>query len=117
MAIVLASMYTVDNTVLMTKRSYKAWVVRTNPTWVFVPYPETKGLYVRTDVCVIHARCPQCHSAPGVPCVDSNEKYTVQTHYGRRQVNDAFVLTERDGIKVGSAVEIDLTKVARAGGK
>jgi hypothetical protein len=98
----------------MTNRSFKVYVVRTSPAYAFVPHPQFRGLYIRTDQCVAYAACPLCGAAIGVPCSGSYG-YHVATHVVRHRA-DKGAVDGRYVVKDAEATEIDLAKfAARAG--
>jgi hypothetical protein len=93
----------------MRKRSYRAYVVKTNPNWAFVPHPEIRGAYVRTGVCVVQTACPQCKSPVGVPCQETFPYgYTVDTHHARRVAACRLPHPLRERAKTVTAVEVNL---------
>lgn len=49
----------------------------------FVRHPASRGMWMRTDVCVAKVACPVCHQQVGVPCVFASG-YCQGTHYMRR---------------------------------
>ncbi len=55
--------------------------------YAFLPHPDHRGMWVRTDWCVLAVACSVCKSKKGELCQDhykKNGRYTSGTHCGRR---------------------------------
>jgi len=96
----------------MYKRSYRAYVVKSKPTWAFVPHPNLRGCYIRTNVCVVFARCPRCKAPTGVPCFTAANAgyrggYVTEAHRSR---SEAYAAMDLDEARSVAAYEVNLSE-------
>lgn len=73
------------------KRSRRGYVFvpAEGPTVVFVPDPDHRGRWIKTDPCVSLVPCPLCKAPVGAPCRGAKGFWS-QTHFVRR--DDAMLL-------------------------